>query len=503
MSVMVKAKTGKYEGKILSSGVLQFLGIPYAKPPKRWKRAEELEPSEAVFKAAENGPACWQEVLKEEWEQEPPMSEDCLTLNIWTGDTETKKPVLVWIHGGCYATGSNRTDCFGGVYCGDEFVAVSRDIVYVNINYRINIFGSVDLSKWDPDGEYTNSNNLQTFDQITALKWISENIEAFGGDPQNITISGQSAGGMSVASLMAIPEANQYFHKVICQSTALSDAFLKKREDAAKLSERFYKIAGADSLQDLLQMPADKLRDAGQRLFESIKPGETGAFEMIWGKSGFPENPCEILRKGMVKHIPLMIGTVAGEFDTVGSFLSEEELKDQAKAIFPNAIDDTFVQQFCENEKTRDRRTAYQDLWNDSLLRMGAVNTAEAQAQGGGKVYLYYISFLPEGAKLRPQHCFEIPYVTLKKDNLVYMDQNTGEPVQGSKPSEELEHRLHECWANFVRYGNPNGEHIETLWPAYTQEKQETMVIDRQWQVEKGVRRKDTKMLLPLHQKKG
>ncbi len=502
MNTTVTATTGTYIGHKLENGVIEFLGIPYAQPPKRWQKAQPLKASKEIFEAAECGPACWQEVQKEEWVTAPPMSEDCLTLNIWTADPQKKgKPVLVWIHGGCYATGSNRKDCYNGVYCGDQFVAESPDIVYVNINYRINIFGSLDLSRFDQEGIYADSTNLQTLDQIAALQWIHENIQAFGGDPQQVTISGQSAGGMSVASLMAIPEARPYFQKVICQSTACSDAFLKTKEDARMLADRFYQIAGAQSLEDLLKMPADQLCQAGQELAKGLGTGDAGAFEQVWGQGIFPENPCQELREGKAADIPLMIGTVAGEFDTVGFYMTEEEICQAAAGVFPQALTPDLIEEFVSHDPKRDRKTAYQDLWNDALLRLGAVVTANAQTQGGGKAYLYYISFLPQGAKIRPQHCFEIPYTNMKKDHLVYMDLQTGEPVQGNQPCGKLEKELHGCWANFVRNGNPNGNHIDVEWPLYTPEKRLTAVIDHAWSIEVGVRNQDTDLLLPLHLK--
>lgn len=500
MNITAKAKTGQYIGHQLENGVIEFLGIPYAKTPKRWKKAEPLEASDMIFEAKEDGPACWQEVQAEEWPGEPPMSEDCLTLNIWTSDINTKnKPVFVWIHGGCYATGSSRTDCYNGIYCGDKFVETSPDIVYVNINYRIGILGSLDLSKYDADGEYEGSVNLQTLDQIEALRWIHENIGAFGGDPEKVTISGQSAGGMSVATLLSLSEANQYFRGAICQSTALSEAFYKTKESAAKLAERFYKIAGVESLQELLDMPARILRDHAVEFFYSMERDDPGAFEQLWGWDIFPENPCEELRNGCAKDVKLMIGSVSGEFDTAAYYMSDEEVKEAAKSVFPDEIDDAFVEQFAANYPERDRRTSYQDLWNDALLRMGSVVTADCQAQGGGDVYMYYMSFVPDGAKIRPQHCFEIPYTNMKKDNLAYMDYSTDEPVQGNNPSDILEKQLHGCWANFTRYGDPNGSHLDVEWPLYTVENNETAVIDHTWTIENGVRNKDTRMLKPLN----
>lgn len=501
MNITAKCKTGTYIGHVLENNIVEFLGIPYVKPPQRWKKAEPLSPSDKVFEAKENAAPCYQRSCVENWDVAPQMSEDCLTLNVWTADPDVKgKPVLVFIHGGSYMTGCNRTDFFNGIYCGDKFVEASPDIVYVNINYRINIFGCLDLTEFDENGEYKDSSNLQTLDQIAALKWIHENIEGFGGDPENITISGQSAGGMSVAILMSLPEANQYFKRVICQSTALSDTMLKYADKAKSNAKRFYELTGATSLKDLLNMEPETLLDHALTMAFSGESGDS-TFEPKWGDGIFPLNPCEELRKGSAKHIDLMIGTVSGEFDTIGLSMSDETLKKAGQSIgqFKNITDDDFTEEYVAHYEERDRRTAYQDFWNDILLRMGSVCTADAHADGGGNTYMYYMSFVPEGAKIRPQHCFEIPYTNMKKDNLAYMDINTNEPVQGNKPSAKLERELHGCWANFVRTGNPNGNHIEIQWPIYTSSNKETAVIDYNWSVENGVRRKDIEQLLPLH----
>ena len=500
MNKTVITKTGKYIGHTLESGIYEFLGIPYAKVVQRWKPAEELQPSDETFEAAECGPACWQETVPEEWEEIPPMSENCLSLNVWTADPDVKgKPVHVWIHGGCYMSGSNRKECFGGIYCGENYVAASPDIVYININYRVGIFGGIDLSKFDTTGEYEMSQNLQTLDQLAALKWIHENVEAFGGDPNQVTISGQSAGGMSVATLMAIPEANKYFQRVICQSTAMSDNFLKYREDSARQIESFFEIAGVNSLQELLDMSPEQLRDYSIDYFYSQGPGDPGPYEQIWDCGIFSKNPVEDIRKGVAKGIDLMIGTVAGEFDTAGLNMTDEELRECGMSVFPDRIDDAMMEQFISNYPERNRRMGYQDFWNDALLRMGAVTTADAAVQGGQNVYMYYMPFVPEGATIRPQHCFEIPYTNMKKDNLAYMDFKSNEPVQGNHPSAKLEKELHGCWSNFVRRGNPNGDHISVEWPKYNQENRTTAVVDHEWSIADGIRNKDTDLLLPLH----
>lgn len=219
-NITAKAKTGTYEGFEDDSGVINFLGIKYAQIPGRWKRSVIVPDSDEHIDAKEFGPICWQSEMPEEFTQGLPRSEDCLSLNVWTADVDTKgRPVMVWIHGGCYMSGSNRVP----YYCSDRFCADCPDIVFVNINYRLGAFASMDLRSLDPDNEYELSTSLNTLDQCVALKWVHENIEAFGGDPGNVTVYGQSAGSFSTATLMLVPEANQYFQKAICESSGYAN----------------------------------------------------------------------------------------------------------------------------------------------------------------------------------------------------------------------------------------------------------------------------------------
>ena len=174
-NVIANAKTGRYEGFLDDNGIVNFLGIRYVQTPERWKRAKALEPSNELIQAKEFGPICPQPIFPEEHPADTPLSEDCLTLNIWSADIDVKgKPVMLWIHGGCYLTGSNRIE----YYCNDKFCADCPDIVFVNINYRVGNFGSMDLSRFDENSEYAEAPNLQTFDQMDALRWVHENMSS-------------------------------------------------------------------------------------------------------------------------------------------------------------------------------------------------------------------------------------------------------------------------------------------------------------------------------------
>ena len=500
MSYTVKARTATYIGHEAENGVVEFLGIPYAKPPRRWKRAESLEPSDEVFLADKDCPAAWQPCYDVEWDEAPPMSEDCLYLNLWTKNLEEKKKaVMVWIHGGSYISGSARKGCFGGIYWGENLVRNNPDIIYININYRLNAFASLDFSKFDKTGEFADSTNLQTYDQIEALKWVHENIEAFGGDPENVTVFGQSAGGMSVAALLCIKEANKYFKNVICESTALSEAYIKTKSAAAKMAETFYEALDAKSMEDMLSRSPEEIRDAGiKHMMHYGFDSRYGAYSPCWGYGIFPENPIEALKKGAADGKNLMIGTVSGEFDTVGSTMDTDALKKTAISVCQGKLTDEMCDRYFKNDLKRDEHETWQDLWNDMLLREGSVSVGEAHATSGGKVYMYYIQYMDKNAKLRPQHCFEIPYINDKTDAASYMDKNSGEPVQGQNPSPLLQKRIQSCWTNFAREGNPNNDSLTVKWPVYSSANRYTMVIDKEWYIEKGVRNEDMEICIEI-----
>lgn len=489
-NITADAKTGKYEGFTDERGIINFLGIPYVKRPERWKRAEALEASEAIVEAKQFGPICPQPILPEEHEENVPMSEDCLTLNIWTDNIDKGgKPVMLWIHGGCYLTGSNRIS----YYCNDKFAADCRDIVFVNINYRVGSFGSMDLSSFDKKGEYGDAPNLQTYDQMAAVKWVYENIEAFGGDPKNITVYGQSAGSYSTATLLLIPEVNQYINRAICESSGFEKT-QKTADDSRRMGEAFAEYAGVKSLDELLGLSSDEVLSASLKIYED--PRFPRAFASVRDGVLIPEKPYEALKCGVAKHVTLMSGTVSGEYDTAAYGLPDEAIKERILTLFGDRLTEKIIREFEDNYDGRGRREAYLDCRNDMAIRMPVLTTLESQCASGADTYMYYIDYLPEGSGLRAQHLFEIPFFNDKLDIPVHMQIEFDEPVQGHNPETKLIKEIQGCWANFARKGSPGGEHIGIEWPKYTREKKTTMILTNEgWHIEDYPRKKDTELL--------
>ena len=490
--VQVKAITGRYEGFYDENEVANFLGIHYVKPPKRWKVAEPLSPSDERIEALEYSPCCYQNWEKEEFDEQPPMSEDCLTLNIWVKDMEQKKkPVMIWIHGGSYNTGSNRLDCCHGMYCGERFVHSNPDIIYVNINYRINAFGSMDLTLVDPSGEYKDSSNLQTHDQLAAIRWVYENIEAFGGDPENITIFGQSAGSYSVATLLLIPETKKYVKKAICESSAV-DETIKTPKQAQMIGRQFLQITGAKTLEDCLALTPDEVLVAAKKIMENpIFP----AWCAMRDGSFIPNEIYKTLENGSAKGITVMNGSTSGEYDCMSDVSTDEEIENMARFAYTKTVTDDMIEEYVQHYPDRDRRTALKDLFNDSM-RITHVKMSDCLVKGGSTVYMYYISYMDETDNIRPQHCYEIPFVTERTDEQIYMSYKIPEPVQGRTPTKEQQRRIQGCWAQFARTGNPNGTHLPVTWDAYTPEHRDTMVIDHPWHMEHGVRNEDVDLFM-------
>ena len=206
----VKLRQGIYNGFVDEQGIQTWQGIPYAKPPVgnlRWRAPEKLEAGNKEFDAKNFGYSAIQEEDETEYASLLPQSEDCLTLNIWTRGVEGKKPVMVFIHGGAFIVGGSGDP----IYNGSKLAA--HDVVVVTINYRLNIFGFMNFAEIDPAFEDTGYLGIK--DQVAALDWVKENISAFGGDPDNVTIFGESAGAASVMLLMVLPQAKGLFQKVI------------------------------------------------------------------------------------------------------------------------------------------------------------------------------------------------------------------------------------------------------------------------------------------------
>src|SRR5579862_1266437 len=301
--VVVKTASGPVQGEA-EKGTLVFRGIRYGVPPVgplRFRPPVPPTPWTEVRRALDFAPACPQLVDIDPTENNNSvMSEDCLALNIWTPRVDAKKrPVMVWIHGGGFISGSARNTWYDGAT-----LAGQGDVVVVTLQYRLGAWGFLELSEVGGQ-EYAGSGNLGLLDQVAALKWVKQNIAVFGGDPHNVTLFGQSAGGGSAGSLMTAPAARGLFHKVILESGTPKEVSEKAR--AIEVSEAYMKIAGVSSIQGLQKLSMTQMRDAQRKLFET--PFGYSAFRPIVEGVMLKERPMQAIAAGNAAYVPLLVGT--------------------------------------------------------------------------------------------------------------------------------------------------------------------------------------------------
>lgn len=467
-NLIINASNGKFAG-VDRNGIISYKGIPYAKPPVgelRWRAPQEPEYVDEVKLCDEFGYAAvqpWDRLEKASWYKQ---SEDCLTLNIWTAGLgeEKKKPVMVWIHGGAYCLGGTADP----IYSGYNFVEAHQDMIMVTINYRVGIYGFIDFTE-TPGGESYTDTNLGILDQIAALKWIHENIAKFGGDPDNVTIFGESAGAVSVGLLMIIPEANKYFNRVIEQSDSFVRGALSCRQEGLDYAARLLKEAGVSTMEELLAIPEKELmrinEDAEMAAYcpGSINDGS------LW------EDPWEAIKKGYGKDIDLLIGTNSHEYNytllDMGDRESFVELftgKFERNKAEMNEEELQILEDFFKiYEGKQDKFETIVEYYNESNMRVPSIVEAVEHQKSGGNTYMYYWKYPSSIKGLGACHAIDISYVFNNLQEEIFTGQN---------PSKELAVKVQKAWVNFAKTGNPSFDDIE--WPQYDEKTRKTMIID-------------------------
>src|SRR5262245_31230804 len=297
-------------------GILRFAGIPFAAPTtggRRYRPPEPHESWEGVRSATACGPTAPQiDAMAAMFGAQPePQDEACLYLNVFTPAVDdARRPVMVWIHGGAFVLGSGSGPGYDG-----SSLARRGDVVVVSINYRLGALGFLHLAELS--GDYASSGNLGILDQIAALEWVRDNIAAFGGDPDNVTIFGESAGGMSVGTLLGTPAARGLFHKAIPQSGAAHNA--SPAAHASEVTAQFLQAASLGGLDDLLGLPVEAVVAAQQefsnRFFTSIEaqlaPGGTVRlpFQPVVDGQMLDRRPIDNVARGNAAGVPVLIGT--------------------------------------------------------------------------------------------------------------------------------------------------------------------------------------------------
>ncbi len=489
-ATVVQTVSGRVAGYI-DDGIFTYKGIPYAKA-ERFMPPVPADPWEGVRSSRAYGPTCPQGKRTGWYSDELAFSfswddgfpdEDCLRVNIWTpGINDGKKrPVMVWLHGGGYSSGSGQElPSYDGRNLADK-----GDVVVVTLNHRLNVLGFLDLSAYGE--KYSRSGNAGLLDLVAALDWVQTNIGSFGGDAGNVTIFGQSGGGGKVSTLLATPSAKGKFHKAIVQSGAMlrtMESRWSRRIGAAVVEELGISPCKIDEIKNV---PYDKLLAAGEKAIARIKPEAEkegyAAFIFGWAPtvdgSVLPRQPFDPQAPEQSKEIPIMIGTTLHEF-TASTYvpemrtISHEEAEGYLKRTYGNRTAE-FVELF------KDTYPGYEPkdfIDTDFIFRPNAVELANIKfRQGGAPVYTYLFAWespVMDGI-LRSTHCMEIPFVFNNADVHASM---TG----GGKDALELADRMSQAWINFARRGNPNTEELPQ-WPAYDNSDGATMFFDNTCEV--------------------
>jgi para-nitrobenzyl esterase len=468
--VVVKTAAGHVQGET-EGGVLVFRGIRFAEPPVgklRFRPPQPPTPWSDVRPALDFAPACPQLVEIDPTENNnSAMAEDCLAVNVWTPHADNKKrPVMVWIHGGAFIDGSARNSWYDGTS-----LAERGNLVMVSLQYRMGAWGFLELSEISGK-EYAESGNLGVLDQIAALQWVRENIAAFGGDPNNITLFGQSAGGHSVGQLMTLPQSKDLFQKAILESGAPATG--RDLAFAREVTRAYMKIAGTNNVEELQKLSMVQMRDAQKKLFDS--QFEDSAFAPTLDGVVIKEPAMDAIKAGQEANIPLLIGTVLDEvryWSTIEDLPLETKpeplLEKQVAAIVGNRAGDVI-------KAYRNANPDYGDLIihmaTDLVFRLPSIHVAEATSPRQ-PTYMYLLTYRSTSMfrKYDSAHTMEIPFVfgvTNDLDVITFIGRDSHR--------EALEKQVQQAWINFARSGDPNHPGLPA-WPKYDTKTRATMEL--------------------------
>jgi para-nitrobenzyl esterase len=484
---IVSTTTGDARG-FVQDGLNVYLGIPYAKAPSGSRRFKAPEPQpewNGVLNAYEFGAVCPQvyDPIELDNPKEKVNVEDCLTLNIWSHPAEDdKKAVMVFIHGGGFVSGSSKSLLYHG-----DTIAKNGDVVFVSLNYRLGLLGYLDFSVIGGP-EYADSANNGLRDQLMALQWVQDNIAAFGGDPQNVTIFGESAGGASVTALLGIDNPQHYFKRVIVMSGSPQHT----ADESTSIANLIRDEIGIIPPLLWKHMPTAGVTYIQGQVSQAVgSPVSDLLFAPTYGENNIVKrSPLEAALQGYTKGIDLMTGTMGNElsywtfYDTEMDHICEQTATDNIVTSIDPAQGSS-MKELYDLYKQNPERSGYSEgeiiltMEDDFVFRVPAIQLAEAQSMNAN-TYLYRVDYpvnLPEYPcqNNRSPHGSELPFVFGKINESSVTDFiGISRDEQDTAVRERLVNEMMSAWVNFAKTGDPNGGALPT-WPLFNADLQPTM----------------------------
>jgi len=454
-SLAVKCINGTFVGK-KTENIISYKGIPFVGQQPvgelRWKAPMDVTSDNGIYEAYYYGKMSVQDLSITDYQ-----SEDCLYLNVWKSDEASaeKKPVMVWIHGGAFAAGGTGLELFD---CAN-LVKENPDVIFVTVAYRLGVLGFLHLSHLADGKEYPDAQNLGLLDQKMAFKWVHENIANFGGDPDNVTIWGESAGAGSVTMQPLIKGSQQYFKKVIAQSGAPSQT--NSLEESIATTNDLMAALGCKTVADLMKVDARTLVDtAAATVALRVFPVRDGRI--------LPLDPWEAYANGVAKDITFLQGCNRDEMNcfvadwTVEVFKAwATERKTHKYAQLLTDEERAILESFCKEGAVEDWDPDSR-LFGHSWFIDGAIKMSECQTMGGGKSYTYFYRVESSDPIRKSAHFEEVPIVFHHR-----------EMIEERPYDEEFCKAMRKMWVQFARTGVPSEN-----WPLYDLKDKKVMVLD-------------------------
>ena len=501
----------------VDSSIGIFRGIPYAQPPigeLRWRAPQGLASWTGVRSATKFGAACWQSYSDDAfvWSRgEFSRSEDCLHLNIWQPEkTITPAPVMVWFHGGAHTGGFAQVELFDGTEL------ARQGVVVITVNYRLGPWGFLAHPALAEESEHNSAGNYGLMDKIAALKWVQKNIRGFGGNSDNVTLFGQSAGSSSICALMTSPLASGLFHKAIGQSAA---CLAKEKVDAN----------GQERGSHLAQLALGRLRKSGPEDSESkVSAKELRAIEnetllsamqtSDWSVASrivvdgwvLPKAPLDVFNANQQTKVPLLVGSLANEGHELlplNNALTESELDQYLSKTFADSA--SKLKALYAEDLAISPGMALREILTDAFMAMSMRGWAQYNHSAGQPSYLYYMEYVPPAHQI---YLFNDPDLHLPggprssgayhSGDLAYVFNNVGKSGDfWSEKDFAMARTMSGYWTNFAKTGNPNGANLPN-WASYEPQSHNTLLLSNEIKTIAGAKREKLDLLAQRYQTK-